>query len=191
MAPTVEHDTNGVRRPPHGLLAEFNTPAALLHAAREVRKAGYEKVDAYSPFPVDGLAEVLGFRKNRVSLIVLGGAVIGGLLAYIMQWYVNVDIYPLNIGGRPFHSWPSFIPITFEFTVLCAAFAAFIGLFALNGLPKLYHPVFEAPNYRRASQDGFFLCIEANDNNYDAVDTQRLLESLDPDSVTLIRRRTQ
>ncbi len=183
------HPERGASRPVFGLMAEFQTPAALLHATREARGAGYVRLDAYSPFPVEGLAEAVGLKKNRVSFIVLGGGLLGCALAYFMQWYANIFDYVLNVGGRPFHSWPSFIPITFEFAILCASFAAVIGFLALNGLPRLYHPVFEAPNFERASQDRFFLCIEARDERFDAVNTQHFLESLDATSVNLIRRR--
>lgn len=164
-------------------MAEFETPEALFKAARRAREAGYEKLDAYSPHPVEGLAEAIGFTKNRVPLAVLLGGLFGGALAYFMQWYANVVSYPINIGGRPHHSWPSFIPITFELTVLFAAFAALFAMLALNGLPRPYHAAFNAPGFERASQDRFFLCIKADDPKFDAEETGRLLRGMQPLSV--------
>ena len=164
-------------------MAEFETPEALLEAAQHARAAGYEKLDAYSPHPVKGLAEAVGFTKNRVPLAVLLGGLFGGALAYFMQWYANVVSYPINVGGRPYHSWPSFMPITFEVTVLFAAFAALLAMLALNRLPKPYHPVFGAPGFERASQDRFFLCIEAADPKFDAERTGRLLRETRPLSI--------
>jgi hypothetical protein len=151
----------------HGVMAEYETPEALKAAARAAREAGYREMDAYAPFPVEGLADAIGFSKNRVPMAVLGGGLLGGGLAYFMMWYVNVIDYPLNVGGRPFHSWPAFIPITFELTILFASFGALIGMLVMNGLPKPYHPVFDAPGFERASQDRFFLCIEAEDEQFD------------------------
>ena len=168
----------------HGLMAEFATPEALLEAARGVREAGYERMDAYSPFEIEELAAAIGFDKNRLPLVVLLGGLLGGGLGYFMLWYANVIDYPLNVGGRPHHSWPAFIPITFEMTILFAAFAAIIGLFALNRLPKPYHPVFNVERFARASQDRFFLCIEADDPLFDIEQTRRLLLSFRPVDVS-------
>ena len=159
----------------HGLMAEFETAEALLAAARNVRREGYDHLDAYTPFPVEGLADAIGFSSNRVPIAVLGGGILGGGLAYFMQWYVNVIDYPINVGGRPYHSWPAFIPITFELTILFASFGALIGMLALNRLPKLYHPAFNAPHFDRASQDRFFLCVEAEDPQFDRKRTRQLL----------------
>jgi hypothetical protein len=162
----------------YGLLAEFETPDALLVAARKAYGNGYREMDAYSPHPVEGLAEAIGFEKTRVPLVVLIGGIAGGLTAYAMQYYSAVWDYPLNVGGRPLHSWPSFIPITFELTVLFAAFAAVFGMLLMNGLPKPYHPVFNVPEFKLASQTRFFLCLEANDSKFRPAETRNFLETL-------------
>ena len=163
----------------HGLMAEFKTHEELVHAAEKAYEAGFREMDGYAPFPVEGLAEALG-EKNRIPFIVLMGGIIGGLLAYFMMWDANVISYPLNIGGRPLNSWPSFIPITFELTVLGASLTAFFGALGLNGLPHPYHPVFNVPEFERASQDRFFLCIETRDPNFDPQKTRAFLQSLNP-----------
>lgn len=164
----------------YGIMAEFARPEQLLDAARAAYDAGYRKMDAYSPYAVDGVAEAIGFRKTKVPLIVLIGGICGGLTAYGMQWYSAVIDYPLNVGGRPPHSWPAFVPITFELTVLFAAIAGLIGMLALNGLPKPYHPVFNAPEFKLASQTRFFLCLEARDQIFRANEARAFLESLNP-----------
>lgn len=162
----------------YGLLAEFADPEALLHATEEAKEAGYRKMEAYTPFPVLGLAEVLNVRGRRLPLIVLGGGILGGGGALLMQWYSAVIDYPLNVGGRPLASWPAFIPISFELTILLAAFTTVLGMFALNGLPQPYHPVFNVPAFADASSDRFFLCIEASDPHFDVAETSRFLESV-------------
>jgi hypothetical protein len=167
----------------YGLIAEFAGPEPLFEATRRTYEAGYRRMDAYSPFPVHGLAEAMGRRGIRIPLIVLAGGIVGGVGGFLLQTYGAVFDYPLNIGGRPTFSWPSFIPITFELTVLGAVFAAVFGLLALNGLPQPHHPVFNAPNFELASRSHFFLCIEAADPKYDTVETRRFLESLEPQSV--------
>jgi hypothetical protein len=161
----------------YGLMAEFEQPEELLNAARAAFKAGYRKMDAYSPFPVEGVAEALGFEHTRVPLVVLIGGITGASVAYGMQYYSAVWDYPLNIGGRPLHSWPSFIPITFELTVLFAAVAAVFGMLLMNGLPKPYHPVFNAPEFKLATQTRFFLCLQATDPQF-GENAKRFLESL-------------
>ena len=166
--------------PCYGLMAEFSTPDALLWAAQQASAAGYRRIDAYTPFPVAGLSEALGFQPTRMPLIVLLGGVVGGLCGLFMQYYAAAISYPLNIGGRPLHSWPAFIPITFELTILLAALAGVLGMLALNGLPMPYHPVFHQKRFERASQDRFFLCIEATDAHFDHEDTRRFLESVAP-----------
>lgn len=169
--------------PVYGVLAEFASAEALLAAAEAAWTKGFRAMDAYSPFPVEGLAEAIGFEKTRVPLVVLVGGIVGGVTAYGMQYFSAVADYPLNVGGRPLHSWPSFIPITFELTVLFAAFAAVIGMLLMNGLPKPYHPVFNAPEFRLASQTRFFLCIKASDPLFRENDARGFLESLQPLSV--------
>jgi hypothetical protein len=152
----------------YGVMAEFSEPEQLLHVARAAYTAGYRKMDAYTPYEVEGVAEAIGFHKTRVPLLVLLGGICGTVTAYAMQWYSAVIDYPLNVGGRPLHSWPAFVPITFELTVLFAAVAGVFGMLAMNGLPKPYHPVFNAPEFKLASQTHFFLCIEADDHVFDA-----------------------
>lgn len=164
----------------YGIMAEFPSADALLAAARRARSAGYARVEAYSPFPVEGLAEALGFTHSRVPLAVLLGGIFGGLGGYFLQWYSAVIHYPENIGGRPLDSWPEFIPGTFELTVLGAALAAFIAMLVANGLPRLRHPVFGAPHFDLATRNRFFLCVLASDPRYDAKGARRFLEALEP-----------
>ncbi|MEP7071673.1 MAG: DUF3341 domain-containing protein [Verrucomicrobiota bacterium] len=165
--------------PIYGLVAEFESDAQLLRAAEETYARGYRKIDGFTPFPIEGLAKALG-QTNRIPLFVLLAGIVGGASAYFMQWFANVVSYPLNVGGRPLHSWPAFIPITFELTVLGAALTAFFSVFVLSGLPRPYHPMFNLPEFERASQDRFFLCIESADPQYAGGATWSFLESLDP-----------
>ncbi|HEY1374415.1 MAG TPA: DUF3341 domain-containing protein [Candidatus Binatia bacterium] len=164
-------------------MAEFATPAALLAATKQARADGYHRFDAYSPFPIEGLAEAVGFRRSMLPLIVLIGGIIGCLGGFFLQYWIHVFDYPINIGGRPLNSWPMFIPITFELTILIASLAAFFGLLALNGLPMPYHPLFNVERFELATRNRFFLCIEAGDPRFDAETTRRFLESLNPDGV--------
>ncbi|HKR61998.1 MAG TPA: DUF3341 domain-containing protein [Pyrinomonadaceae bacterium] len=152
--------------PLYGVMAEFDNPTELVAAARQTYEAGYRRINGYSPYPIEELWEAIGFHHTRLPVIVLIGGVVGGLGGFLMQWYLAVVEYPLNVGGKPFNSWPAFIPITFEMTILCAAFAAIFGMLALNNLPQPYHPVFNAPNFALATRDHFFLVIEANDPRY-------------------------
>jgi hypothetical protein len=168
----------------YGLIAEFSRPQELIDAVHEVRDAGYRRVDAYSPFPIEGLAEAIGFGHNRLPLIVLLGGIFGGLAGYGLAYWTSVVDYPINVGGRPFHSWPSFLPITFETTVLFAALAAVLGMLALNGLPMPYHPIFNSARFALASRDRFFLCIEADDPKFDYDETWRFLNRLGPRQVS-------
>lgn len=162
----------------YGLLAEFDGPDELLKAARDAHAAGYRKMDAYSPMPIHDLSESMGYDKHRVPTIVLICAMLGACSGFGLQYWVSAIDYPLNVGGRPFLSWPSFIPVTFELGVLFAAFGALIGMLILNGLPRPYHPVFNVSNFERASGDGFFLCIEAEDPKFDISQTRAFLEGL-------------
>jgi len=163
----------------YGVVAVFPTAATLLQAARATRAAGYIRVDAYSPMPVAGLAEALDFRRDRISLLALLGGILGGISTYAMQWYSVASAYRLNIGGRtPF--WPGLIPATFEMTILGAVLAVFFGMLFANGLPKLYHPLFNVPDFALASRDGFFLCIQACDPKFDAKGARNFLEQLNP-----------
>jgi Alternative complex III, ActD subunit len=168
----------------YGLLAEFTTPTDLLAAIRRAREAGYRTMDAYTPYPVEEVAEALHVHDRRLPLIVLIGGILGGLGGYALQFWTSTIDYPLNVGGRPFHSWPAFIPITFETTVLVAAISAVLGMLALNGLPTPYHPLFNAPRFALATRDRFFLCIEATDPMFDGTETMRFLQRLEPRSVS-------
>jgi hypothetical protein len=164
----------------YGLMAEFDSAQDLLDAAHKTHEAGYQKLDAYSPFPVEGLAEAIGFEKNRVALVVLIGAIIGGLSAYALQYWVAVITYPVNVGGRPYHSWPSFIIVTFELTILFGGLSAAIGMLALNNLPMPYHPVFNVAEFAKASENKFFLVVESTDPKFDAASTRSFLMGLAP-----------
>jgi hypothetical protein len=172
----------------YGLMAEFEHEEEVVAAARRAYEAGYRKMDAYTPFPVEGLAEELGSHGTWVPAIVLTGGIIGGLSGYFMEWYATVIDYPLNIGGRPFHSWPAYIPITFELTVLTASLCALVGMLALNRLPEPYHPVFNAPGFEHATQDRFFLCIESTDPKFDKEAVRNFLESLGPRRISEVAR---
>jgi len=165
-------------------MAEFTGPNELISAVRKAREAGYTDLDAYSPYPIEEVSEQLEGHASRVPLITLIGGIIGGICGFGLQYWVSVIAYPVNIGGRPFNSWPAYIPITFETTVLFAGLSAVMGMLALNGLPMPYHPVFNVSRFARASQDRFFLCIEATDPKFDREDTYRFLERLVPRSVS-------
>jgi hypothetical protein len=170
--------------PIYGTMAEFASPQALVDAARRTHAAGYRKIDAYSPFPVEELAEAIGFHKNYVPLVTLIGGITGGITGYLMQYYIAVISYPVNVGGRPYHSWPSFIIVTFEMTILFGAIFAVFGMLALNGLPMPYHPVFNVPRFAFATKDRFFLMVFSTDPKYDSQGTRQFLESLDPQSIS-------
>src|SRR6266851_1953841 len=162
----------------YGVMAEFGTPDDLIHAVEKVREAGYRRLDAYAPFPVEGLSQALGLKRNLVPAITLLGGLAGGLGGFCFQYWASAIAYPMNIGGRPLNSWPAFIPVTFELTVLGAALSAVIGMLALNGLPMPYHPVFNVPRFALASRNRFFLCIESIDPMFNQEATATFLESL-------------
>lgn len=173
---------------PYGLLAEFKTAEDLIEAAKRARAAGYRRVEAYSPFPLEGLVEAVGSYKDRIPLITLLGGIVGGAGGYFMEWYSAVVSYPINQGGRPYHSWPAFIPVTFELAVLGAALATFCGMLALNGLPKLYHPLFNVPEFELASRSRFFLFIRSSEPRYETQGTRDFLASLHPLRLTEVPR---
>jgi hypothetical protein len=168
----------------YGVMGEFETPEQLIHAVGKVREAGYRRLDAYAPFPVEGLSEALGLKRNLVPMICLVGGLTGGLGGFFFQYWVNVMAYPLNIGGRPLNSWPAFIPVTFELTILGAAISAVFGMLALNRLPQPHHPVFNVHRFTHASTDRFFLCIESRDPKFHVEDTARILQGLHAHHVT-------
>ncbi|HWA99512.1 MAG TPA: DUF3341 domain-containing protein [Pirellulales bacterium] len=169
----------------HGLMLECATPQAILAATRDAWRAGYRQMDAYTPYPVRGLALALGERKSCIPPIVLVGGIVGGGVGFFMQyWSMAVD-YPFNVGGRPHNSWPVFVPIAFELLVLIASLAAFVGLMFACGLPRPHHPVFNVPGFLRASQDRFFLCIEATDPMFDLHQTAAFLAALVPGATVI------
>jgi hypothetical protein len=172
--------------PYYGLMAEFDSAQALLDAAHKVRGAGYTKTDAFSPFPIHGLDEAIGFHEHKIPKFVLLGGLTGLAAGWGLEYWTQVIAYPLNIGGRPFNAWVSFIPPAFETTILFAAFTAAISMIVLNGLPQPYHPVFNAPSFNLASREKFFLVIEAADAKYDAQGTKSFLESLHPREVVAV-----
>ena len=173
-----------MKPPIYGVMAEFDNPTSLVNATRRAREEGYRKLDAYSPFPIEELSDALHLHKNKLPLIVLIGGILGLLTGYLMQYYVTVIYFPINVGGRPLHSWPAYIIITFELTILFAAFAAVLGLLALCGLPMPYHPAFNVPRFALASRNRFFLCIEATDPMFERKKTSDFLESLEANEVS-------
>src|SRR5262245_1139938 len=162
----------------YGVMAEFEGPNELGHAARQTYEAGYRRINGYSPYPIEELSEAIGFTHTSLPVIVFIGGLLGGLGGFFMQYWIEVINYPINVGGKPFNSWPAFIPITFECTVLVAAFSAVLGMLVLNKLPQPYHPVFNAPNFAMATRDRFFLVVEANDPKYNHDSVVQLLQSL-------------
>ena len=170
----------------YGLLIELSSPADLLTAARAARDEGYKRMDAYCPFPLHGLGEALGAPKTRLPWIVLAGGIVGCLTGYLMQYWYSAISYPLIVGGRQFNSWPAFMPVTFEMTILFSAITAVLAMLALNGLPQPYHPLFNVEKFDRATQDGFFLCIQSRDPKFDLEKTTEFLKSLGGDEPTVV-----
>jgi len=176
-----------MKRPPiHGLMAEFTDANELVDATRQTRLAGYRHYDAYTPFPIEELSEELPTHDLRLPVLVLIGGILGGLAGFALCYWTSVIDYPLNVGGRPLNSWPSFIPITFECTILAAGLTAVFGMLGLNGLPMPYHPVFNVPRFALASRDRFFLCIEATDPKFDADETWGFLSRMQPRQVSQV-----
>ena len=173
-----------IAKPIYGVTAEFDNPTALVNAARAAREKGYRKMEAYSPFPIEELHDALHLHHNKLPLIVLIGGILGLLTAWVMQYYITVIQFPINVGGRPLNSWPAYIIIMFELTVLFAAIACVLGLLALCGLPMPYHPMFNVPRFASASRNRFFLCIEAADPLFDHDKTVEFLETLEPKEVS-------
>lgn len=169
---------------PYGVMAEFDNPTDLVNATRAAREQGYRKLDAYTPFPIEELNDILHLHRNKLPLIVLCGGILGGLTGYLLQYFVTVIYFPINVGGRPLHSWPSYIVITFELTILFGAIATVLGLLGLCGLPMPYHPVFNVPRFSAATRDRFFLCIEATDPLFDMQKTSGFLATLEAKEVS-------
>jgi hypothetical protein len=170
----------------YGLMAEFDDPTTLVAATDRAHHQGYRRIDAYSPFPIEELHDAIGSPPSRLPLIVLIGGLLGCIGGYVLQYSVSVVAYPINVGGKPFHSWPAFIPVTFECTILAAALSCVLGMLALNGLPMPYHPVFSVPRFALASRNRFFLCIESTDPKFDIDATRHFLDSLDPREVSAV-----
>src|SRR4051812_38934671 len=170
----------------YGLMAEFENATALVDATASARAEGYRRMDAYAPFPIPELHDALGGHESRLPLIVLIGGLIGCIGGFLLQYWASAIAYPINVGGRPFNSWPAFIPVTFECTILCAALSAVLGMLALNGLPMPYHPVFNVPRFALASRNRFFLCIESKDHHFDVDKTRRFLETQGAREVSIV-----
>jgi hypothetical protein len=170
----------------YGVMGEFSEPDDLVEAGRKIREMGYTKLDAMSPFPVHGIDEAIGVPRSKLGWIVIGFSVLGGLTALLLIWYVGVISYPLVIGGKPLFDFSYSIPVTFELTVLCTAFATFFGMFLVNGLPRLYHPSFRHPSSHRASDDRFLLVIEAEDPQFDPQKSAEHLRSVGAAEVEVV-----
>jgi hypothetical protein len=174
-----------MKNKPYGILAEFENPDDLLSATRKAHQEGYRQMDAYAPFHIEGLSDALGFHRSRVSLVFLIAGLAGGIGGFFLQYYIAKFDYPIIVGGRPLNSWPAFIPITFELTVLCAGVVGFIGMLIMNRLPTPYHPVFNNPSFREhASSDRFYLCIQSDDPHFDVERTKNFLRQLNPKEVS-------
>jgi hypothetical protein len=172
----------------YGIIAEYDTPEQVLAAAKAAHTAGYQRMDAYTPHPVEGLDDALGMQPTRLGFVVLAMGLVGMVTGYFMQWYSMNIFYPLNIGGRPLHDWPTYVVITFEITVLLSAFTAGLFMLARNGLPRPYHPVFNTPGFERATRDGYYLCIESEDPKFDLGRVRSFLQGTTPVSVHEVAR---
>jgi hypothetical protein len=170
----------------HGMMGEFETPAALVKAAHAAHAAGYKAMDAYSPIPIEELHHAMGLPTTKLSTLVFSGGLIGGISGFLLENWVSIFAYPLNVGGKPLYSWPAFIPVTYECTILGAALTCVFGMLALNGLPQPYHPVFNAKRFAMATRDRFFLCIEATDQKFDLQQTRSFLEGIGAREVTTV-----
>lgn len=184
------HGHGPAENPIYGMMAEFESPDELVQAAKKTTSAGYRKADAFSPFPIHGLAEALpNATDDRIPWLAFFGGLTGCMLGFGFQYFISVIDYPMNVGGKPLNTWPQFLPITFECTVLCTGLTTFISQWALNGLPRLHHPVFNAPNFDRATQDRFFLCIESADAKYEPNETAAFLQGLGAVNVSEVARQ--
>ena len=172
----------------HGVIAEFSSVEALVAATRRTREAGYRHLEAYAPFPAEELADALELPPSRIPLFMFAGGLAGAAAGLGMQYFANLYAYPMNIGGRPLNAWPAFIPATFELIIFCAVLGGLAALFFTLRLPTVYHPVFNHPDFRRASRDGFFLCIDAGDVRFDARETAFFLRTLGPVSVQTVEK---
>jgi len=172
----------------YGLMAEFDSPSAIVAAARRTYEAGYRRINAYSPFPIEELSEAIGFHRDYVALCTLIFGILGALGGFMLQSWTSAIAYPLNVGGRPLVSIPAFIPVTFECTILAASFGAFIGNLLMNRLPQPYHPAFNVPSFTRASQDRFFLCVKSDDPMYNGAGTRAFLQSLGATEVSNVEK---
>ncbi len=172
-----------MKLPLYGVVAEFDTPGAVVAAAHKAREAGYTRFEAYSPYPLEELVEAVGHPRTNLPLVIFLGGLLGGLGGFLLEYFTAVVTYPINVGGRPLNSWPAFIPVTFECTVLGASLTAVFGMLARNGLPMPYHPLFHIPHFARASRDLFFLSIQARDPKFDVEGVKQFLRTLNPTDV--------
>jgi hypothetical protein len=176
------------QHPLHGIMAEFETAAALIHATKEAHKAGYRKMDAYTPYPIEGVYHAMSAAHSKLPWLIFLGGLFGAAVGFGFQFWVSTMAYRLNIGGRPLNTWPAFIPVTFEVTILIAGCTTVFGMLALCGFPQPYHPVFNVARFAKASQDGFFLCLESTDPLFDTEKTTAFLQTLHPTHVDEVPR---
>lgn len=179
----MSHSSEPAKSLIHGVMAEYSEPEALIEGIQKIRGLGYKQMEAYTPFPVEGLTEALGRPKTKIQWVILTGAICGGTGAFLFQCWTLMSSYPLNLGGRPAFSWPAFMPVTFELTVLSAAFTAVIGMLVLNGLPQPYHPVFNVKEFDAASKDKFFLCVESGDPKFNVETLKSALKNAGAEAV--------